>query len=95
VDAPQGIGNTTTPQAAHDVWIERYLVALEAFRIKTDATPIILYHMRSAWAAYGKYRVTADPSFRWSAWRAIQDAAAALAHFSVHSKIGSRPLLPR
>ncbi|MBV8224578.1 MAG: hypothetical protein JO232_05250 [Verrucomicrobia bacterium] len=90
MNAPHEIGNTRGLQAAHDVWIERYLIALEAWRINSDGTATILYHMRSAWAAYGEYRATADLSFRWSAWHAIQHAAAAFAHLPQPSELGSR-----
>jgi hypothetical protein len=61
-----------------DVWIEGYLEALERWRIQANSQGIVLVQLRRAWRAYGKYRTSADRSFRRSAWDAIQATAAAL-----------------
>jgi hypothetical protein len=74
-----------------DVWIERYFKFLERCRIEASAQGVVLVHLRDAWRFYGQYRAGADPSLRWSAWSAIQKAAAALAHsVPIASKEGVR-----
>jgi hypothetical protein len=64
-----------------DRWIENYLQALESWgRRSGELKPIVLYHTQQAWAAYGQFRVTGEPRFRWGAWAAIQEATAMLAN---------------
>jgi hypothetical protein len=67
-------------RTVRDVWIEAYLAVLERWQIQAAAQGIILAQLRDAWSAYGQYRASAEPSFRWLAWSAIQTAAATLAH---------------
>jgi hypothetical protein len=74
-----------------DPWIEGYLEALESWRRQAGVEGKILAQLRAAWRAYGQYRATADPFFRWSAWRAIQNGVAALPHVEHEIREGFEP----
>jgi hypothetical protein len=63
-------------RAVRDVWIEGYFAALEGWRLQAGLEGVVLVQVLDAWNAYERYRASGDPFFRYSAWHAIQTAAA-------------------